>query len=868
MVGKTISHFRIVEMLGQGGMGVVYKANDLRLGRDVALKMLPDLFLTDPLRKRRLDSEARAAAALNHPNIVAVYEVDAHDDTVLIAMELVNGRSLAEVIARKALSFRTALAYAVQIADALAHAHSKGILHRDVKPSNILVTQHGVVKVADFGLARPLPLQNDPSDETQSLRSEQGSLSGTPAYMSPEQVESRDLDARSDIFAFGCVLYEMLTGARPFQREATLGTLTAILRDEPKPLRAAVPDAPPELERIIGRCLQKERERRYQHAGDLKLDLQDLAEALKQRSTTAKSHRPRYAVAAAAGLVVVTAAAVLLMWKSNRPGTGVVETPLTSYPGSETHPALTLDGTHVAFEWDGASGNRDIYVKLVGPDAGDPLRLTTDPADDYSPSWSVDGRQIAFVRAVSQERASLISIPALGGTERKIGEFFSPVMYQAMYRGSAGRLVAWMPDGKGFVISHRESNRGPYRLFHVTTETGDIRPVTAPPPESLGDWQPAWSPDGRRLAFRRFTSDRSELMVLSGMDSSDAPRRLSSMPAISGGFAWAPDGKSIVSPLLFGGQWRTLSRIDAWTGSTDQIVGIDARYPTVSPSGRMVYERHVGDANIWMLSVVGDTNSRRKLISSSHNDFSPDWSPDGSRITFTSNRSGGNEIFVSDASGARETQLTSSARGIVNGSPRWSPDGQLIAFDSNRSGNWDIYVMTSDGGQVRRVTSHSALDAVPEWSHDGRWIYFASQRSGVSEVWRMTPEGDSAEQVTRQGGLAAREAPDGQTLYYTKSDGQSALYRLTIGRNDPEVRVLPAVALRSFAVSDGIYYMRYESGGAVTVRLLAPDGRDVLIDRLEAPPGLGFAFSPRCKCLLIPQVDYSGSDLMLVENFR
>ena len=284
MVGKVLAQYQISEKLGEGGMGVVWKARDTHLDRFVALKTLSAERLADPERKRRFVQEAKAASALNHPNIVHIYDIADADGVQFIAMEYVAGKTLDQLIGRKGLRLNEVLKYAVQIADALAKAHSAGIIHRDLKPSNIMVTENGLVKVLDFGLAKLAETATGEFGETATVRApegpstEEGTIVGTTAYMSPEQAEGKKVDARSDIFSFGSVLYEMVTGRRAFHGDSKLSTLSAILKDDPKPVSSITPDVPRDLEKIISRCLRKDPERRFQHMADLKVALEELKE--------------------------------------------------------------------------------------------------------------------------------------------------------------------------------------------------------------------------------------------------------------------------------------------------------------------------------------------------------------------------------------------------------------------------------------------------------------------------------------------------------------------------------------------------------------------------------------------------------------
>jgi serine/threonine protein kinase len=321
MVGKTISHYRILEKLGGGGMGVVYKAEDTKLGRTVALKVLPPERVADPNRKRRFVQEARAASALNHPNIITIYDIDEAEGVHYIAMEHVAGKTLDRLIARHGLRVNEALRYAVQMAAALAKAHSAGIVHRDLKPTNVMVTDDGLVKVLDFGLAKlteAAPTGDAETVATVEPTTEEGTIVGTVGYMSPEQAEGKPVDARSDIFSFGSVLYEMLTGQRAFQGETKASTIAAILREEPKPLSQVAQGLPREVERLVKRCLRKDREHRLQTMADLKVALEELKEEsdsgeLAGTGVGAGLARPREGRALAYKFALLALAALVLI---------------------------------------------------------------------------------------------------------------------------------------------------------------------------------------------------------------------------------------------------------------------------------------------------------------------------------------------------------------------------------------------------------------------------------------------------------------------------------------------------------------------------------------------------------------------------
>ena len=498
MIGRVISHYEILAKLGEGGMGVLYKARDSRLDRLVALKILRPDKVKDPERRRRFVLEARAASALNHPHIVTVYDIGETDGVHFIAMEHVEGTTLADRIGRRGLPLPDALRHAAQIADALAQAHAKGIVHRDLKPANVMVTASGSTKVLDFGLAKLVETDVSEGETTEfNPITEDGMIVGTAAYMSPEQAQGRRVDARSDIFSFGSVLYEMVTGRRAFSRESTVSTLAAILKEEPRPPSDLVPAVPRELERLIQHCLRKDPACRFQHMDDVRTLLEQLredSESGKLPVAALTQLRPFYWLAGA-GLALAALMVVVGIWSWRRPTAPATEapsvaTPFTASPGFEVQPTFSPDGNEIAFAWNGEKqDNYDIYRKLIGP--GEALRLTRDPAWDYSPAWSPDGRLIAFLRQPDQGPPGLYLIPALGGAERRLADI------AAIPGWNTG--IAWTADNKRLIVSDQPAGELP-GLFLLSLESGERRRLTTVPqrmpgvPSAVrsGDWDPAF----------------------------------------------------------------------------------------------------------------------------------------------------------------------------------------------------------------------------------------------------------------------------------------------------------------------------------------------------------------------------------------
>ncbi|MBN2266353.1 MAG: protein kinase [Candidatus Aminicenantes bacterium] len=722
--GQTLLHYRIAEKIGEGGMGAVYSAVDTHLDRPVAVKVLPADKVADPERRRRFVQEAKAASALRHPNIVVIHDIASSGGREFIVMELVEGKSLDQVIGRKGLKVNAALGCAFQIADALAKAHAAGIVHRDLKPTNVMITDDGLVKILDFGLAKLTESPaGAPEGPTMTLGAddkpltEAGYVLGTAAYMSPEQAEGRKVDARSDVFSFGAVLYEMLTGHRAFGRDSQMKTLAAVLGEEPSPISTVSEAVPREVERVVVRCLRKDPQRRWQTMSDLKVALQDLkedSESGKLQATASATRRKRSVVLPIAATALLVAAAALVYKFVVLTPAGSVEyeiTPLTFDIGFSGLPTLAPGGDLMAYASDkGERGDLDIWVQQAS--GGQPLRLTDHPADDWFPSFSPDGSKVAFRSERDGGGVYIIDSLAAGAEPRRIAD-----------NGSAPKFS---PDGQwiAFIVFPASLEPRLLQAFLVSPKGGEPRPILqgfhfdfVMHGASL-----VWSPDSRSILFcgGSESDPQAQDWWVVPIDGGQAVRTHTIENLGLTTFVKFPAGWSGSSLYYVAG--TTMEGVNLFRATTDPKtlqVGGPAEalttgpgmkvFPCIMPDGRIYFTDMMAAMNAWTAAARTDEGivsaKPEKLARDRLQNFFPTVSRDGTKAAFSAFggiRMSQIEIRIMDLRSGEETRVP--VRGLsLNQVPRLSPDGELLAYRDVIEGRWRTFILASNGPAAREI---------------------------------------------------------------------------------------------------------------------------------------------------------------------
>jgi Tol biopolymer transport system component len=872
--GARLGPYEIVNPIGAGGMGEVYRAHDSKLGRDVALKVLPPSLETDSTALARFEREARSVAQLSHPNILGIFDFGHEGRTAYAVMELLEGETLRGRMGDTPLPPRKALEYSVQVAHGLAAAHDKGIVHRDLKPENVFITRDDRVKILDFGLAKPMEFGTSAATIANTLGTASGTIMGTVGYMAPEQVRGHATDHRSDIFAFGVVLYEMVTGRRAFSGDTPADTISAILNADVPEIENTGTGVPAALERIVRRCLEKKPELRFQSAHDLAFALETVSGAAT-RSGPVAAEPPR-AVPQRRGallmvpIVLLTAAVAAASGWMLAKGSATREplwqqfTAVTDAAGEETFPVLSPDGTTILYV-SSVRGSTDIYSQRVG--GRNAVAVAADPSmSESSPAFSPDGTRIAFHE---QDVAGGIFIAgATGESVRRLTDF--------------GFHPAWSPDGKTLAfnteaISNPASRLAVSALWLVDVAEGAPRKIFD------GDAaQASWSPSGKRIAFWSNTGGQRDISTIAA--EGGTPVAVVKDSPLDWCPIWTPDGRELYFASNRGGAmnlWRI--GIDEATGKTrgapePVTTGVQAaaELPSLSKDGRrLAFRSRVGSIN--PILIPFDPVTRRAgtptLIDSSTSTRIPSAvSPDGRLIAYTNLSEHQEDLFISARDGSGMRRITDDpARDRL---PIWMPDGKSLLFYSNRGGEFEIWSIDVDGGSLRKVFGSKGDDLIypiPSPTGDrmvvttiaGKTLMLTSTGTEVREL--------ETSSVGSQNNLMTDWSPDGRRLAgIIRSAGGTPI---GIGVYDVESRVrrtlTPDVSSMVRWLPDSRHVIYFDLIKSQLVVVDADNGRREVIDvKLPLPPSLqGIAVAPDGRALL-----YGGlraeADIWIVERSR
>ncbi len=824
-----LGRYEIVAPLGAGGMGEVYRARDTRLGREVAIKVLPQHLSANPEVRARFEREARTISQLNHPHICTLHDVGHQEGIDYLVMELLDGETLAQRLDKGALPVPDVLTLGRQIAEALDRAHRAGVVHRDLKPGNIILTRAGA-KLLDFGLARAAGLApaTGPMSQSPTMSrplTTEGTIVGTFQYMAPEQLEGKEVDARGDLWALGCVLYEMATGARAFAGESQASLIAAIMTGEPRSMTELKPVTPPALERVVKQCLRKDPEARLQSARDVAFLLELLASGSLPVSTTGaaattmRARRTAPWIQAGIALAILGAGFLAGRLTTTRSGEGSIRVSTLSQGTRDTEPAVSPDGRLIAFSAVRQNGQGIWLMDMV---TRSEVKLTS--GADRVPRFSVDGGSIVFTR-LEGGTSSLWRIPVIGGAPRLLIE------------GASDADPS--PDGKwiAYLVGSTDSGSVRSSLIVAKADGTNGRELWSTGTTLLSS--PRWSPDARRISLILSGSQNTPNAVVV-VDASKGSSRVYPAPtrAALSNAIWDASGKALlvaegvgVTAVQRGASGRLL-RLDVRSGRYRPLGWLE-NFPSLIdqlPDGRLVLSSLMARQNLREVALgARSLVDGRWLTSGLAIDRQPVYSPDGRTVMFSSNRGGTLDLWEVSVETGEMHRVTDDPEDDWD--PAYSRDGRSIFWCSARSGAYEIWTARRDGSAPRQV-SHDSLDAEnPSVSADNRWVLYSSANGGKSGLWRVPLVGGDGERVLRGGTLIPDLSPDGRYVSVITEVGTLGA-KLSVFDLSERKLLSAAVPLHVFPGTVQIGRSRISpDGGSVVYLHGREDGRPILLRR-------------------------------------